>query len=278
MILCDTHTHTRFSFDGAPDSTPDALCRRALEIGLTDLCITDHYDVNGEAEGTYTHYDADAAWDAMTEAQEKYRGRLYLTRGLELGNATQYPEVARAILERHPYEFVIGSLHNLRDVPDFSLLRFEGMSEALIDRLFCRAMDETAEMLTFTPPTDAPDFTTLGHLTYIHRYITMAGRRFDFCPHRDRIEAIFRLLLRRGIALELNVSTLWRGLGIAMPTLELLRFYRDCGGRLVTVGSDAHAPANLGRCLRQGYALLNAAGLHEVLVVRDGERQIQSIE
>ena len=62
MILCDTHTHTRFSFDGAPDSTPDALCRRALEIGLTDLCITDHCDVNGEAEGIYTHYDADAAW------------------------------------------------------------------------------------------------------------------------------------------------------------------------------------------------------------------------
>ena len=52
MILCDTHTHTRFSFDGAPDSTPDALCRRALEIGLTDLCITDHCDVNGEAEAS----------------------------------------------------------------------------------------------------------------------------------------------------------------------------------------------------------------------------------
>ena len=85
----------RFSFDGAPDSTPDALCRRALEIGLTDLCITDHCDVNGEAEGIYTHYDADAAWDAMTEVQEKYRGRLYISRGLELGNATQYPEIAR---------------------------------------------------------------------------------------------------------------------------------------------------------------------------------------
>lgn len=119
MILCDTHTHTRFSFDGAPDSTPDALCRRALEIGLTDLCITDHCDVNGEAEGIYTHYDADAAWDAMTEVQEKYRGRLYISRGLELGNATQYPEIARSVLTRHPYEFVIGSLHNLCGVPDF---------------------------------------------------------------------------------------------------------------------------------------------------------------
>lgn len=273
MIFCDTHTHTRFSFDGAPESTPDSLCRRALEMGLTDLCITDHCDVNGEAEGIYTHYDADAAWDAMTEAQEKYRGRLYLTRGLELGNAMQYPEVACSVLARHPYEFVIGSLHNLRDVPDFSMLRFECMSDVQIDRLFCRAMEETAEMLSF-----APGFTTLGHLTYIHRYITMAGKKLDFRPHYDRIEAIFRLLVSRDMALELNVSTLWRGLGIGMPTLELLKFYCDCGGKLVTIGSDAHAPTNLGRCIRQGYALLNAAGLHEVLTVRNGERVLQSIE
>lgn len=278
MVLCDTHTHTRFSFDGAPTSTPDSLCRRALEIGLTDLCITDHCDVNGEAEGLYTHYDADAAWDAMTEAQEKYCGRLFVSRGIELGNATQYPDIARAVLARHPYEFVIGSLHNLRDVPDFSLLRFEGMSDTHIARLFCRAMDETEEMLSFTPPDGAPGFTTLGHLTYIHRYVTLAGKVFDFRPYYDRIEAIYRRLIDRDIALELNVSTLWRGLGVGMPTLELLKFYRDCGGYLITIGSDAHEPANLGRCIRQGYALLNAAGLHRVMTARNGNRCLHSIE
>ena len=101
MILCDTHTHTRYSFDGAADSTPDSLCRRALEIGLTDLCITDHCDINGEVEDIYSHYEADAAWDEMTEAQEKYKGRLRLYRGIELGNATQYPAEAAAVLARH---------------------------------------------------------------------------------------------------------------------------------------------------------------------------------
>lgn len=278
MILCDTHTHTRFSFDGAADATLDSLCKHALEIGMTDLCITDHCDVNGEAEGIYTPYDADAAWDAMTAAQEKYRGRLHVCRGIELGNATQYPDVAAKVLARHPYEFVIGSLHNLRDVPDFCMLRYEDMTPALIDRLFCRSLDETLEMLSFAPPDGAPGFTTLGHMTYIHRYITAAGKTLDMTSHYDRIEAVYRRLIEADIALELNVSTLWKGLGIAMPTLELLKFYRDCGGRMVTVGSDAHAPAQLGRCIRQGYALLNAAGLHEVLVVRDGEKTMVSIE
>ena len=61
MIYCDFHTHTKFSFDGDPSSTPDALCRRALEIGLTDLAITDHCDINGEVEGIYDVYASDAA-------------------------------------------------------------------------------------------------------------------------------------------------------------------------------------------------------------------------
>lgn len=272
MILCDTHTHTRFSFDGAPDSTPDSLCRRALELGLTDLCITDHYDVNGEAEGIYTHYEDDAAWEEMTAAKETYRGRLNLIRGIELGNATQYPGTAAAILARHPYEFVIGSLHNLRGVPDFALMRYESMTDANIRQLFDRALDETLEMLTF------PGLMTLGHMTYMHRYITLAKRTFEFKPYYDKIVAVYEALMARGVALELNVSTLWRGLGIGMPTLELLKLYRDVGGRLVTIGTDAHAPANLGRCIRQGYTLLNAAGLHAVTVVRDGERVQASIE
>lgn len=277
MILCDTHTHTCFSFDGAPDSTPDSLCKRALQLGISYLCITDHCDVNGEAEGIYAPYEADAAWAAMTAAQEKYRGRLHLSCGIELGNATQYPDVAAAILARHPYEFVIGSLHNLRDVPDFCMLRYEDMTPALIDRLLGRALTETLELLSFAPPVGAPGFTTLGHMTYIHRYITAAGRTIDLRPHYEQIEAIYRRLIDTDTALELNVSTLWKGLGISLPTLELLKLYRDCGGRLVTVGSDAHAPADLGRCIRQGYALLNAAGLHEVLVLRDGERELLPI-
>ena len=62
-----------------------------------------------------------------------------------------------------------------------------------------------------------------------------------------------------------------------MPTLELLKLYRDCGGRLMTIGSDAHAPVNLGKGIRQGYALLRAAGFDAVMVMRDGQRVMEPI-
>lgn len=276
MIYCDLHTHSRFSFDGAEHSTPDALCRRALEVGLTDLAITDHCDVNNEVEGIFRIYDSDAAYTAVMEAKEKYKGRLNLLYGIELGNAHQYPDYAKALLTRHNFEFVIGSLHNLRAVPDFSLMKFERIPDTLTRQLFDRALDEMMEMCSFEVDGKCP-FTTLGHMTYIHRYVTLGKRKMDFTPHIDRIRALYELLIKRDIALELNVSTITSGLGISMPTLELLKMYRDVGGRLITVGSDSHSPDTLGKSIRKGYALLQAAGFDEVLTVQNGEKVLQKI-
>ena len=272
MFLCDYHTHTRFSFDGSPAATHDAMCRRALEVGLSDIAFTDHCDINGEVERLYDFpSDPDTAWNAMMEVKEKYKGRLNVVCGIELGNATQYPEAARAVLDAHPYEFVIGSLHNLKNVPDFCLMNYGHMSDGLIRQLFDRALDETLEMVGFD------GITTLGHLTYMHRYITLAGKVLDFKPYYDKIEAVYRELIRRDVALELNVSTLWKGLGISMPTMELLKLYKDGGGRLITVGSDAHAPENLGKAIRKGYAILETVGFHEVVTIENGQRVLRSI-
>ena len=272
MFLCDYHTHTRFSFDGDPAATHDAMCRRALEIGLDHIAFTDHFDVNAEVEGLYDFpYDADAAFASMMEVKEKYKGRLHVLCGIELGNATQYPEAARAVLDAHPYEFVIGSLHNLNRVPDFCVMNFGHMSDGLIRQLFDRSLDETLEMVQF------PGITTLGHLTYMHRYVTLAGKKLDFKPYFDKIEAVFRALMARDVAMEINVSTLWKGLGISLPTMELLKLYKDCGGKLVTIGSDAHAPENLGKAIRKGYAILQTVGFNEVLTVQDGQKVLRSI-
>ena len=272
MFLCDYHTHTTFSFDAAPEATHDAMCRRALEIGLSDIAFTDHCDINGEVEGIYPSYPADEAFAAMQAVKEAYRGRLNVLCGIELGNAHQYPAEAEAILAAHPYDFVIGSLHNLRDVPDFCMLKYEMMTDVHISSLFDRLLDESIEMVTKSPRMD-----TLGHLTYMNRYVTLAQKPFSFKPHYEKIEALYRTLIDREIALELNVSTLWTGLGVTMPSMELLKLYVDCGGRLVTVGSDAHAPYQLGKAIRKGYALLATVGIDRVMTLRDGERVMQSI-
>lgn len=265
--FCDMHTHSVFSHDATKNSSVMALCRRAAELGFTDIAITDHCDTDGEKEGIYIPYDRDAAWAEMTKAKEIFHGKLNVLRGIELGQPSYYPEYTKKILSSHPYEFIIGSVHNLRGVPDFCMMKYENMPVPLAAQLFDRTLDEMFSIADF--PID-----TLAHMTYQNRYMAISKMKFDFSPFKDKIAALFEKLIKNDIALELNVSTLWRGYGFTMPHEELLKLYKAVGGTLFTIGSDAHSPENLGKCIGEGMEMLGALGFSRLLVVRDGKKEI----
>ena len=63
-----------------------------------------------------------------------------------------------------------------------------------------------------------------------------------------------------------NNSGLRQKLGEAMPNLCLLKRYHELGGRLVTLGSDAHCTEDLGRGIDVGMELLKAAGFTEFAI------------
>ena len=277
MFKCDYHTHTYFSFDGANDSSPDALCRAAIERGVTDLAITDHFECNWRAEAAYPPYNSDRAYEEIMTAKEKYKDKLNLTYGIEVGQANQYPEEMMALFEKHDYEFVIGSIHNLRGAPDFHYWNFSAMFECMppscVGYNFERYIDELCEVIDGRED----KVSTIAHLTYIHRYCALSGNHYDFTRHAEKAEQLFKKMIKNDIALEVNVSTLWKGLGFAMPDREFLSLYRDCGGKLITIGTDSHSPEHIGECIEQGFDLLRSVGLRDVLVVRNGEKNIVKI-
>ena len=85
----------------------------------------------------------------------------------------------------------------------------------------------------------------------------------DLDRHRDQIDQIFRLLIQKDKALEVNTSGLRQKIGRTLPDLPLLRRYRELGGRLVTLGSDAHCTEDLGKGIDEGMETLKAAGFTE---------------
>lgn len=267
-MRADLHTHTNFSFDGDPTATVTAMCESALQKGLTHLAITDHCDINGEIEGLYAVLDKEAVFAAVTQAKKEFAGRLTVLFGVELGQASQYPAQAAALLAKYPYDIVLGSLHNLAGTPDFyymsvqdaeiSAMQFTDMSDAEITSLFDRVLDESMEMLDF------PGIHVLTHLTYMHRYVKKAGRNMDFAPFEPKLKPLFAKMIQKGVALELNTSSIKAG--VPMPTPEILRLYRDCGGRLISVGSDAHSPDRIAGSFDDASRLLTACGFTELAV------------
>ena len=257
----DLHTHSCYSFDGAPEATLTSLCETAIAKGLSHLAVTDHCDINGEIEGIYAVLDKDAVFDAVSKAKKTYADRLTLLFGVELGQAYQYPKQARALLERYPYDIVLGSLHNLRGEQDFYYMDYSVLTDAQIAALFDRALDETMELLDFD------GIHVLTHLTYMHRYVRRGGKDINFTPFWGKLTALLDKLIKKGVALELNTSALLpqRG-GVLSPTKEILALYRARGGRLISLGSDAHAPHTVAQHFDTAKKVLLDCGFTELAV------------
>jgi len=272
MYRCDSHIHTHFSFDAGEEATVDAICRSALARGVEEITITDHCDINGEVEAIYAHYEMEAARDEVFAAREAYRGQLIVNWGIELGQPHQYPREAAALIEVGCFDFVLGSMHNLAGVPDFCFLNYAEMPDALLHQLFSRLLSEATEVIRF------PGVHALAHLTYPLRYIALAGRSFDLQPHFSAIEELFGEMIARGIDLEVNYSTMRRGLVFAMPDEPVLRRWTAVGGERVTLGSDAHKPADVAGGLEDALSLLRRCGITKTVTYRGGVPHVHSID
>lgn len=268
-MLLDLHSHTSWS----PDAEDSALqlCLRAQELGLRRLAITDHCDCNFWLPADEGDYPECQLCDSMMFGSRSYAqksieevSRLkerfpFLICGIELGQPMQAPEAAAEITSRPELDFVIGSHHMNRGQADFYWLKYGEMGDDEIHGVLERCFSETLEMCR------EADFDVLGHLTYPLRYIIGdSGIGIDMGKYEEVIREIFRTLIGRGKGIEINTSGLRQKIAEALPSLEYVKLYRELGGELLTIGSDAHRAADLGAGIREGEEIAKAAGFDKL--------------
>lgn len=257
MPLFDHHTHSRHSPDGREPVS--ALVSAALAGGVSVLAVTDHCDCGLQQAPDWEERLRGSAEE--TGAARALAGEgLTLLFGIELGQPLHDLPAAGEILGRYRYDLVIGSLHNLRGTDDFYFLQDPGADRAGL--LTCY-FDELLELARWG------GFDILAHLTYPYRYLGYEESP-PIASFEERLREIFTCLARNGKALELNTSGPARAPGgRMMPELWELRLFRECGGELVTLGSDAHTAGQVGRQIRQGQELLREAGFRYQTTYRD---------
>lgn len=264
--LADLHTHTNFSPDA--ESTPEQMCGRAAELGLAAYAITDHCDCNfwyplencesttaTDAEMYGAEKYANASIDCQTALKEKYSGRLNLLCGIELGQPLQNLERAEEIASRSELDFIIGSHHQNAGENDFYWIEYDKLDSSEIYRLLDDYFCQVYEMSKWGK------FDVLGHLTYPLRYICGEyGIDIDMKRYDDVIREIFCTLIHSGKGIEINTSGLRQKYGLTFPTLDYIKLYRELGGEIITLGSDAHCAADIGKGIFEGAELAKAAG------------------
>lgn len=110
-------------------------------------------------------------------------------------------------------------------------------------------------------------FDTLAHLTYPLRYICgNYGKSVDMTKFSEIIDEILLTLIKNKTALEINTGGLRKPIGITSPDENIIRRYKELGGKLITIGSDAHYAEHLGAGIEQGYELALKCGFDKVAV------------
>lgn len=232
--MFDFHMHTRVSFDG--HDTGEAMALAAKAAGLKEICFTDHLDYDPLGKMGVLAFDTEAynrEYDHLEVPGLKIR------RGMEFGMTPDNPAQFREDLRRRQFDFALGSVHFVDDLDVYFREYWEGKTVFAAER---RYLETTLDCVRVHD-----DFDVLAHLTYIakarHHH---APRQVPYDEHRELVDEILRELVRKGKGLEMNTSGVNR-CGGTLPTAEYFRRFKELGGEIVTVGSDAHACNRVGQ-------------------------------
>lgn len=251
MYYIDYHDHTKCSFDSTAELADMVLAAQAA--GIREMCVTDHCDLVDENGKRVYGLDWSPLLEQFDRVQTTLPGSGFtLKLGLEFGMGHIDPPCAEKILAQPALDFVIGSVHNYspeRGSGDFYLSDMstpQACAAILEDYFF------SLEQLSRSPYYDI-----LGHIIYPLRYMNGNAVITDWM---EPVSQILKNVISSGRGIECNTN---RGTQLE-EWLPVLRRYRELGGELLTTGSDAHVPGDMGKGIPAAYELLKSLGFSYV--------------
>jgi histidinol-phosphatase (PHP family) len=248
--LADYHVHTNFSIDC--QQTMEMQCRAALAAGVTEIAFTEHVDHDACDLESRDRYNYAAYVAELERCRALFDGQLTILKAAEIDWNYSIEEDVRRFIGEHEFEFIIGSMHNLNHtyVGFGTLEQFGGPHQMYDDYL-----DELEGLVS----TGYPD--VIGHLDLPRRYHHVS--MFEVAPEHfeARLRKIFRIAAAQQVGFEINTSGLRRGFGVTYPEPDVLVWFVEEGGQIVTVGSDSHYPEHIGDSIANVYEALKARGI-----------------
>jgi histidinol-phosphatase (PHP family) len=247
----DYHIHTRFSEDGT--DTPEAMCRRAIELGIPEIGFSEHWDV-GPYEKNPRFFQPEPWYEEIERLRGLFAGRLTIRAGVEVAEPHLYPAGTAEVLGRVPFDYVLGSVHFVGPNFMFDEAYFRRHTA---DQVYESYFAEVEAMLANA------DLDVVAHLDVPAR----TGKPilgYEPVRYESPIRRILEIVVRRGLALDLNTAGLRKPARNLMPDPLILKWHVEMGGERVTLGSDAHRVEHLGLGGEAALEALRAAGLGQV--------------
>lgn len=263
MILADIHTHS--SFSGDSDEPMENMVKEAISQNLKVLCITEHMDFDfppNEIDPLNMFIlDTDSYLKQLTLLKDKYRDSIELLFGVELGLQPHLAKRLSEYVKSYAFDFIIGSEHVTDRKDPYYPAFFEGRSE--YDAYCSYFSDIITNLKSFN------DFDTLGHMDYVVRYGPNTNLNYSYSRYSDYLDEILKLLITNEIGLEVNSGGYKYNLGEPNPCKDIIRRYKELGGEIITIGSDAHDTSRITSDFDKIETLLKSCGFNHYSIFKN---------
>ncbi|MGY5880095.1 MAG: histidinol-phosphatase HisJ family protein [Candidatus Thorarchaeota archaeon] len=266
--MFDYHIHPNYSIDA--EGSIQEYCEAALKKGLKEIAFTTHLDTDTIADDCYVNVRGkkvntrSSVWLEDYEASIKSIDDEYRDKGLRvrLGVEVDYiPEIDGALPENFystDFDIILGSMH---------LIDHIAISDNRADQAFKKYTIEELGHKYYTHLQGAVESDLFDIMAHIDLY-----RRFGQAYYGDGIREIWKphienltiAMKRHNVGFEINTSPLRRGQQQPMPEAVIVEELRKQGVSVVTVGSDAHMPQDVGANIDTALELLRTAGFDSI--------------
>jgi histidinol-phosphatase (PHP family) len=254
--LVDSHVHTNYSDDST--MRPEDAVKQARLLGLNGIALTDHYDIDFPDKQYLFEFDVTKRAECIKMLHQTYGHELEIVEGIELGVQPHVVDACTKLIDSHSFDFVICSIHA---VDQLVLYDSDGAfyEERTKEQAYRRYLEEIYSIVRIFDR-----FDVLGHLGHIRRYGPYEIKSMPYKYYDDIIDSIFKTLIDHGKGIEVNTSGYTYHLGTVIPDVDIINRYKELGGEIITLGSDAHDKGSIAKSFKQGYAALKRAGFKYV--------------
>ncbi len=267
--MYDYHVHS--SFSGDCKYSMEDMVKGALEKNIKVLSFTDHIDYDYGKDELDFVFDTDDYFKELRRIKNNYKGQIEILSGIELG---MQPHLVRKIYEKialDNFDFIIMSLHTVmgKEMHEGELFK----DRDLLDVYFLY-YDEMAEVLD-----KFNDFDIVGHINLIDRYVKyMNNHTVKLEEYKELVEKVLKKIIEKDKGIEINTSGIRYGINSFLPTVEILNLYKELGGKIVTIGSDAHNPDYIGFNYEDAINLLRELDFKYITTFKNRKKQFIKIE
>lgn len=258
--MFDYHVHSNVSFDA--HSSMEDILESAQQKGISDICFTEHYDLNNPYEDIKQDCDFDLYRANLEKARAAFPGfpvKFGIELGLVLEDLADYEKAAAS----QPFDFIICSHHVIHGKDPFYQGYFDGRTVREAQREYLQMIYDSIDVFD--------NFDVVGHIGYMDKYFEKnsidtakpENQPFTYSDFPSLFDDILRRIIQKGKGIEVNTST-YGTLSRPMPHPTIIRRYAELGGSILTTGSDSHKAEHIGRFFPEAYRLLLDCGITSV--------------